>query len=142
MLLYTMDADTSTGNVPDEPTIPGSAFIQSNSESMSPCAAPALSSTEIIEHQSHSFRQQLQDKMSSEKGTEVAYSRHLKRYEEFWIQDQIRRQNEAQAKGETWAIINPHPITATKVCLFLEFESTRNKVRRIRGFGESRLTSE
>ncbi len=72
--------------------------------------------------------------MSSEKGTEVAYSRHLKRYEEFWDQDQIRRQSEAHAKGETWTMIDPHPITATKVCLFLEFESTRNKVR-IKFFG-------
>ncbi|KAF8185453.1 hypothetical protein BJ912DRAFT_818803, partial [Pholiota molesta] len=81
----------------------------------------------VIEKESHLFRQQLQDKMASDKGTEVAYLKHLRRYEEYWTQDQKRRESDAQANGGNWEVIGPHPITATKVCVFLEYESTRNK---------------
>jgi hypothetical protein len=122
-MLYTMNTDPRTGNVPDNPSV--TAFIPASVSQFS----GASESLSVIEKQSHSFRQQLQDKMSMDKGTEVAYLKHLKRYEDYWIQDQEHRESEARASGGNWEFIDPHPITVTKVCIFLEYESTRNKVR-------------
>jgi hypothetical protein len=122
-MLYTMNADPRTGSAPDNPSV--AAIIQSSAAHSS----TAPESLSIIEKESHSFRQQLQDSMTMDKGTEVAYSKHLKRYEEYWIDDQKRREAEAQATGGHWESTGPHPITATKVCVFLKYESTRNKVR-------------
>lgn len=121
-MLYTMNMDPQTGNVPDNPSV--AALIPASSSLLS-YAPGALS---VIEKESHEFRQQLQDRMSTDKGTEVAYSKHLQRYEDYWTHDQKWRAVEAQKSGSHWEIMDPHPITATKVSIFLEYESTRNKV--------------
>ncbi|KAJ8488942.1 hypothetical protein ONZ45_g13777 [Pleurotus djamor] len=67
-----------------------------------------------LEAQTHTRRLELRAEMISGKGTEVAYSRHLRNYEAFWA---------SQAHLNILAM----PITATKVAHYLEYESTRAK---------------
>ncbi|KJA16581.1 hypothetical protein HYPSUDRAFT_219351 [Hypholoma sublateritium FD-334 SS-4] len=73
--------------------------------------------------ETHAQRLALEDSIASETGTQIAYARHLKGYEKWWVSDQSRRREE----DNTLEYIPSHPITATKVALFLEFETTRPK---------------
>ncbi|KAF8078428.1 hypothetical protein FPV67DRAFT_54136 [Lyophyllum atratum] len=61
--------------------------------------------------------------MTSGKGTESAYARHIKNYIAFWTEDQARRCQD----DPLWTIMSAHPITVTKAAVFLEYESTRAK---------------
>ena len=77
-----------------------------------------------LEAESHQTRLAIQASITSGKGTEVAYSRHVKNYEDWWVQDQGRRMSE----DSQWKEIPAHPITAAKVAIFLRYETTRSKV--------------
>ena len=77
-----------------------------------------------LTQETHAQRLALEDSMASETGTQTAYARHLKGYENWWINDQMKRME----ADSTLHHIPPHPITATKVALFLEFETVRPKV--------------
>jgi len=79
----------------------------------------------VLEAESHQHRMAIQDSITSGKGTEVAYARHVKNYEDWWLRDQNRRMSEA---GATWKEIPAHPITAAKAALFLHYEMMRPKV--------------
>ena len=114
VMLYSMHADSS-GHVSDVPTIP--ALVQTPGRS-------ATNQMISMTQETHAQRLALEDSMASETGTQTAYARHLKRYETWWISDQTRRR-EADSELE---FIPPHPITATKVALFLEYETVRPKV--------------
>jgi len=77
-----------------------------------------------IQTQAHLNRLALQTKLTEGKGTEDAYTRHIKNYEKFWNAFQ-----EGQVKenpNHHW--VNAHPIIGAKVSLFLQHEITRNKV--------------
>lgn len=120
-LLYTMTDDIHTGAPPDIPTIP---FSMSHAP-MQTVAGPTL--MERLTQETHHERLLQQEEMRTDKGTEVAYSRHLKNYETWWHLNQIWLINE----DPTSQAMNPepaHPITVTKAALFLKYESTREKV--------------
>ncbi len=74
-----------------------------------------------LDGRTHANRLKRQEKMMSNKGTKVAYNRHLQNYERFWT--------EAQSEDPSLGLISAHPITAAKVSLFLEHEASRLKVR-------------
>ncbi|PPQ75574.1 hypothetical protein CVT24_013262 [Panaeolus cyanescens] len=56
----------------------------------------------------------------SNKGTERAYNRHVKNYVAWWESDQLNQENEALR-------VPAHPITASKVVVFLNYEFDRKK---------------
>jgi len=60
-------------------------------------------------------------------GTEVAYSHHVKNYQDWWVQDQGWHMSE----DSWWKEIPAHPITAAKVAIFLRYETTRLKVNQL-----------
>ncbi len=113
VMLYSMHTDPD-GRSSDTPTVP--ALIQSTGNPMAQMFA--------MTQETHARCLALEDSMASETGTQVAYARHLKSYETWWNSDQSRRREE----DSTLDHIPPHPITATKVALFLEFETIRPKV--------------
>jgi hypothetical protein len=55
-----------------------------------------------------------------------AYARHLARYQLWWESDQASR----HAAEPGYMPIPTFPVTATKVAMFLEYETTREKVGR------------
>jgi hypothetical protein len=59
------------------------------------------------------------------KGTESSYRRGIKEYEEWWPQ----YQEEKRRENPQWIIEGCHPITARKVAVFLEYYTTRARVR-------------
>ena len=82
-------------------------------------------STVSIDMQAHLNRLALQSKLIEGKGTEDAYPRHIKNYENFW---NAYQEGEVK-KNPNHHWVNAHPIIGAKVSLFLQYESTRNKVR-------------
>ncbi|KJA13262.1 hypothetical protein HYPSUDRAFT_59992 [Hypholoma sublateritium FD-334 SS-4] len=114
VMLYSMHTNSS-GESSDVPTIP--ALIQPTGN------ATAVAQMLAIAQETHAQRLALEDSMVSETGTQTVYARQLKGYEKWWISDQTRRREE----DSTLEYISPHPITATKVALFLEFETARPK---------------
>ena len=81
-------------------------------------------STISIDMQAHLNRLALQTKLTEGKGTEDAYPRHIKNYENFW---NAYQEGEVK-KNPNHRWVNAHPIIGAKVSLFLQYDSTRNKV--------------
>lgn len=79
----------------------------------------------LLDKETHTNRLTIQDQMASGKGTETAYARHLKRYFEFWDADQEERTR----RDPYWKKIPAEPITVRNVALFLQYETSRTKVR-------------
>ena len=77
-----------------------------------------------LEAESHQTRLAIQASITSGKGTEVAYSRHVKNYEDWWVQDQGQHMSE----DSQWKEIPAQSITAVKVAIFLWYETTQSKV--------------
>jgi len=82
----------------------------------------------VLEEQTHVYRLATQRALDSGKGTASAYSRHIKRYIQYWSESAVGLQTPA---------IPVFPITATKVAKFLEYETTRNKVCSLFIFSDS-----
>ena len=77
-----------------------------------------------LEAESHGFRLAQAEKDQKGKGTGATYDRHVRRYTEFW-----------EAYQAKLCLANPlrvslpsFPITAAKVSMFLQHETTREKV--------------
>jgi len=116
-LLYTMN-DDEHGQAPSVPTIPFEL----------PSRSTPMSQMDTLHNKTHQYRVTLQDTFTSDKGTQSAYSRHLKNYKIWWEKDQARRVQELSSTSLSDALVPAHPICATKVALFLEHETTRAKV--------------
>ena len=95
--------------------------------------APSLSTPDVrslseslskIKDQAHANRLTIQQQLIEGKGTEEAYTRHVKSYLSFWSSFQDQKIKE----DPQWARIPAHPITGDKVAIFLQHETTRNKV--------------
>jgi hypothetical protein len=78
-----------------------------------------------LKAETHTTRHKVLASGQEDKGTYKGYRRHIDNYKTWFIQDQARR----LVEDPEWTIINPFPITATKVALFLEYETTRDKAR-------------
>jgi len=77
-----------------------------------------------LEIESHATRLAQVKKEQNDKSTGTTYQRHIKRYEQWWLQYQV----EQTARIPGWTSIPAFPITAAKVSMFLEYEATREKV--------------
>ncbi|KAF5381020.1 hypothetical protein D9615_004052 [Tricholomella constricta] len=77
----------------------------------------------VMDLETHRNRLATRDRIICDKGTGDAYPRHVRSYQKFMAQDQAMR---VQA-NPFWKVIDAHPITATKVAAFLEYETTRPK---------------
>ncbi|KAI5822566.1 hypothetical protein K523DRAFT_256760 [Schizophyllum commune Tattone D] len=75
----------------------------------------------ILELQSHQDRLNLQEEIRSGKGTGEAYDRWITEYIDFTYTDQLQRLE----ADENWAIVHAHPITGTKVAIFLRYLISR-----------------
>ncbi|KAJ6544716.1 hypothetical protein B0H10DRAFT_1932947, partial [Mycena sp. CBHHK59/15] len=94
---------------------------------------PDLSSPErmqrsmrVLEARSHDVRLGISADEQAGKGTEPAYARHVRSYESWWALNQASRVE----ADPSWKEVPAHPITVTKVTLFLEYETTREKKKR------------
>jgi hypothetical protein len=119
-----MDSD-ETGHPPNFPTIP---VISRSLTSSSSSQVEAYSSVLSLDQESHAHRLAMQEQFISNKGTESAYRLHLRNYETWWSKDQIKRADKSKAEGLVWDVVNAHPITSTKVSIFLNHETKREKV--------------
>lgn len=118
-MLFSMNEPFGTGNT-DSPTVP--ALIPSHS-------APDIQSQRaLLDRESHKNRLSLENQIKSEKKTASTYGQKLKRYEEWWRQDQAQRASEASQSGSVWIIEDPHPITVLKTAIYLAYDTTRQKV--------------
>lgn len=116
-LLYTMEMDKTIGEVPDFPTIPVSTLSLSH---VSTNAFSPENPMASIAQETHSHRLAQHDAVINDTRTQTAYSCHLTNYQHWWAQDQD------QHIQDHWQLPPPqpaHPITATKVALFLWYES-------------------
>ncbi|KAJ7035722.1 hypothetical protein C8F04DRAFT_1341641 [Mycena alexandri] len=94
---------------------------------------PLLSSPEhiqksmrVLDASTHAVRLSVTAQEQSEKGTEPVYRRHYSNYQTWFQMDQGTR----NAQDSTWKEVPALPITATKVSLFLEYETSREKKKR------------
>ena len=119
-----MDSD-ETGHPPNFPTIP---VILRALTSSSSSQVEAYSSILSLDQEYHAHRLAMQEQFIPNKGTESAYRLHLRNYETWWSKDQIKRADKSKAEGLVWDVVNAHPITSTKVSIFLNHETKREKV--------------
>lgn len=128
--LYTMHED-ETRQPPDFATVSSSVL------GTLPLLAQHSRQMFELTQESHSQRLAIQDGMASDKGTQTAYTRHLRNYEIWWEKDQARRMALEAASADSSnlssstvsrVLIPAHPINATKVALFLTHETSRAKV--------------
>lgn len=115
----------------DHPQIPvSSAPLLLTLPSLPGCSGPPLlseglqASLDALDARSHSVRLAKVQLEQSDKSTSVTYGRHINRYEKWWSMDQV----EYVKLHPGWTRIPAFPITPAKACVFLEHESTREKV--------------
>jgi len=77
-----------------------------------------------LEAKSHAVRLAKVTLEQRDKATSLTYGRHITRYETWWAADQA----EYALKNPGWTRIPAFPVTPAKACMFLEHESTREKV--------------
>lgn len=77
-----------------------------------------------LEAESHAVRLRQSRAVQNDSQTGPSYARHLTHYRLWWESDQARR----HAAEPEYTIIPPFPVTAAKVAMFLEYETTREKV--------------
>jgi hypothetical protein len=96
--------------------------------SLSTTTSPEVGSLGVslakIKDQAHANRLTIQQQLVEDEGTEEAYTQHVKNYLSFWSSFQDQKVKEEPQ----WARIPAHPITGDKVAIFLQHETTRNKV--------------
>jgi hypothetical protein len=99
--------------------------LPSCSESDPPLLSEGLrASLDALDARSHSVRLAKVQLEQRDKSTSVTYGRHITRYEKWWSMDQV----EYVKLHPGWTRIPAFPITPAKAWVFLEHESTREKV--------------
>ena len=84
----------------------------------------SLPDTEDVELQSYAIAKQAREKQQADSQMAMSYARHLKSYEDFWN----KRNHAGQLSSAAYVPVEPHPIVASKVCVFLDYEMHRTKV--------------
>lgn len=82
-------------------------------------------SAQALEAETQATRLVILTAQQEDKTTGAIYQRHVKRYAEWFEEDQARL---AALDPRRLAALNPFPVTAAKVAAFLHHESTRPKV--------------
>lgn len=103
-------------------------------EELEALSKPLLTSPERLQHayqtlenETQTNRLKLAEKTQADKQTAATYARHYGSYTIWWDSDQAAR---VKSNPDEISAIPALPITAAKVAMFLEYESTRQKVRR------------
>ncbi|KAF8071481.1 hypothetical protein FPV67DRAFT_1366564, partial [Lyophyllum atratum] len=78
-------------------------------------------SLQAMHAETHQNRLAVRANMTKDKATTDLYQRHLKNYEKFMARDQAMRAQQ----NHLWKVVEAHPITATKVAMFMQYETTR-----------------
>jgi hypothetical protein len=109
------------------PPLASPLFVPSHA-SPSGTPAPNMSGLELslarLEAESHGVRLQQARQVQGNSQTAGTYERHIKNYETWWTRDQqLRSQMESE-----YTPIPAFPVTAAKVAMFLQYETTREKV--------------
>jgi len=117
--LYHMD--------PDDPPMPGPP---------SPCTSGTIqNSLQILANEVHASHLSRQSDYVSGKSTDKTYQNRIKEYLEWWENNQAIRREDALKDGATsWVTVPAHPITATKVALYLDYVIKRPQVNSIFNF--------
>ena len=95
--------------------------------SLLPVGTPSLASggmSAYIEAASHEVRIRRAAAERDDKGTGIAYARHVRNYSQWWDY-----QAGCLKENSSWSPISAFPIVAAKAALFLDHEVSRNKVR-------------
>ncbi|KAJ7777704.1 hypothetical protein DFH07DRAFT_722410, partial [Mycena maculata] len=80
-------------------------------------------SKQMLEAESHAVRFEIQSKEQGDKGTSKSYARQVASYQSWWDASEASK----VSRNPTLAPIPAFLITVAKVCLFLLYESTREK---------------
>lgn len=96
-------------------TSPNDSFSMSEGE---------RASYDALDQLTHAKRLERAAQVQDNKQTGPTYTRHVKNYENYWI----RYQMEELAINPMHVSIPAYPVIAAKVAMFLEYETTRNKV--------------
>ncbi len=110
------DADSINGLEAQNETMPHSGIPMSSSSEDQRKSVYAQ-----LDEQTHANCLQRQEKMMLNKGTKMAYNRHIINYEWFWVQ--------YQSENPAFLGIPVQPITAAKASLFLKHEVSQEKVQ-------------
>jgi hypothetical protein len=78
----------------------------------------------VLNETSHQARMRTTARERSDKGTADAYSRRVRDYVTWW--DSYQR--ECCEHDRTWTVVPAFPVTAVKAALFIDYETTREKV--------------
>jgi hypothetical protein len=77
-----------------------------------------------LETESHAVRLRQAKAVRDDSQTGDTYARQVARYQSWWESDQASR----HAADAGYTVIPPFPVTAARVVMFLEYETTREKV--------------
>lgn len=78
----------------------------------------------LLEEESHAIQLESQAKEQGDKATSKTYSRHVSRYQDWWNLSEATK----ISQNPRLVAIPALPITPAKVAMFLQYESTREKV--------------
>ncbi|KAJ7464891.1 hypothetical protein B0H11DRAFT_1628424, partial [Mycena galericulata] len=80
-------------------------------------------SMQLLEAESHAVRLSLQEKEQGDKGTSKSYARQVASYRSWWDDSQAVK----VLKNPLLTPIPAFPPTVAKVCMFLQYEASREK---------------
>ena len=112
---------------PPSPTSPSSISVSTSASTLTrpvTSEVPSLTSLERLEHETQLHRMEQIHLNQESTQTGRSYNRHVQNFEKFWHDSQLERKK----TDPSWVHIPLYPITATKVAIFLKYETTRPKV--------------
>ncbi|KAL1697718.1 hypothetical protein EV121DRAFT_274906, partial [Schizophyllum commune] len=111
---------TPTAGATPSQTVPSSATVPPSAPSTVPAEFSHMSAEE---YETYEICVAMQEALKAGKTSANNYSRHIAAYEKYWLQYQhMRYQDDANHTFQP-----AHPITATKVAIFLKYECERPK---------------
>ena len=111
---------------PDDPPIPGLP------PPCLPCTSSAggvQDSLQVLATEVHASHLSRQSEYVSGKSTDQKYKNRVREYLEWWENDQALQCEAASKNSASWVTIPAHPITATKVALYLDYVTKRPQVK-------------
>jgi hypothetical protein len=116
--LYRMD--------PDDPPMP-----RPLSPPLSCTSGTVQNSLQVLSNEVHASHLSRQSDYVKGKCTDKTYKNRVKAYLEWWETDQAVQCENALKNGASWVTVPAHPITATKVALYLDYVVKRPQVNLI-----------
>ena len=114
-----MNAETYYSCAPDQPTVPVLMPADPSDLQKSIC---------ILDREVHRITLDREAEIVGDKNTNRTYRNHLRLYEQWWMQNQALRSEDAEKNNTFWTPVPAQPITATKVALFMAYELKRPRV--------------